>query len=104
MRRHVAVLAALFVVGATVATAASARDSFAVSIGVPGFGVGYSTRGYGYAYAAPPVAYPPPVAYSPPVAYAAPYPYYGPAPVVVYAGPYGRYYHPYWRARYWHRR
>lgn len=97
MRRHVAVLAALFFVGATVATAASARDSFAVSIGVPGFGVGYSTGGYGYAYAAPPVVY------SPPVAYAAPYPYYGPAVSVVYGRPYVRYYHPYWRGRYWRR-
>ncbi len=94
MKHRIALLAALFVVGVAAAGAASAHDSFAISIGAPGFGVGYSTRGYGFAYAAPPVVYSPPAVY-------APYPYY--APAVVYGGPYVSYYHPYWRHRYWHR-
>lgn len=97
MKRHLAMLAAVFVVGATAATVASARDSFAVSIGIPGFGFGYSAPGYGYGYVAPPVVAAPPVAY-----YGAPY--YYPGPVVAYRGPYVRYYGgPYWRARYWRR-
>jgi hypothetical protein len=93
MKRHLAMLAAVLVVGATVATTAVARDSFAISIGAPGFGVGYANGGYGYAYVAPPVVASPPAAY-----YGAPYPYAYPR--VVY-GP--RYYGPYWRYRYWHR-
>jgi hypothetical protein len=88
MKRHLALLAAVFVVGIAAATTAAARDSFAVSIGVPGFGVGYAAPGYGYAYAAPPPA---------PAYYGAPYPYYYPGPVV-----YG-YYGPDWHHRYWHR-
>jgi len=93
----IAAAAALAIGSATVATTASARDNFAVSIGVPGFGVGYSNYGpYGrsYVYAAPPVVYAPPVAY-----YGAPYysGYYGPR--VVYARPYV-YHRPYWRAHY----
>ena len=93
----IAVAAALGLAGATVATTASARDQFSVSIGAPGFGIGYSNYGhYGrsYVYAAPPVVYAPPVAY-----YGAPYysGYYGPR--VVYARPYV-YHRPYWRGHY----
>jgi hypothetical protein len=95
----IAAAAALAIGSATVATTAAARDNFAVSIGVPGFAVGYSNYGhYGrsYVYAAPPVVYAPPVAY-----YGAPVVYppvvYGPR--VVYARPYV-YHRPYWRAHY----
>jgi hypothetical protein len=96
MKRRIAMLAAVFVVGVGAATAASARDSFAISIGAPGFGIGYSSRGYGFAYAAPPVVYSPPAVY-------APYPYSYYAPAAVYGGPYVSYYRPYARYRYWHR-
>ena len=100
MKHRIATIAAaaLLLGGATVASTASARDNFSVSIGVPGFAVAYGNRGY----------YAPPVVYAPPVAYA---PYYYDAPVlygapVVY-GPrfvYGRpYYRPYYHARYWYR-
>jgi hypothetical protein len=92
MKRHLAMLAAVLVVGVTAATAAAARDSFAVSIGAPGFGVGYASGGYGYAVVAPPVAVAPSAVY-----YGAPYPYVYPAR---FYGPYSR---PYWRYRYWHR-
>jgi hypothetical protein len=93
MTRRIAtfVTAALLLFGgATLATTASARDSFAVSIGVPGVAFGYSNYGYGYGYAAP---------YS----YYAPAPaYYGP-PVVAYYQPYGYYHHyrPYGYYRHW---
>jgi len=98
MKHRIATIAAaaLLLGGATVASTASARDNFSVSIGVPGFAVGYGNPGY----------YAPPVVYAPPVAYA---PYYG-APVV-YGAPavygtrfvYGRpYYRPY-HAHYWYR-
>jgi len=103
MKHRIATIAAaglLLAGGATIASTASARDSWNVSIGVPGFAVGYGNRGY----------YAPPVVYAPPVAYA-PYSYYYDAPVV-YGGPvvygprvvYGHpYYRPYYHARYWHR-
>ena len=109
MKHRIATIAAaglLLVGGATIASTASARDSFSVSIGVPGFAVAYGNRGYygGYygGYYAPPA-----VAYAPPVAYAPYYDVYG-APVVygprvVYSRPYYRpYYRPY-RAHYWYR-
>jgi len=109
MKHRIATIAAaglLLAGGATVASTASARDSFSVSIGVPGFAVAYGNRGYygGYygGYYAPPA-----VAYAPPVAYAPYYDVYG-APVVygprvVYSRPYYRpYYRPY-RAQYWYR-
>jgi len=108
MKHRIATIAAaglLLAGGATIASTASARDSFSVSIGVPGFAVGYGNRGYygGYGgyYAAPPVAYVPPVAYAPyyydaPVAYGAPVVY---GPRFVYGRPY---YRPY-RAHYWYR-
>ena len=98
MKRRIATIAAAaaLVVGATVATTASARDSFAISIGVPGFAVGYGTP----RYYAPPIAYAPPVAYyDAPVVYPAPVVY---GPRYVYARPYV-YYRPYWRGHYWHR-
>ncbi|TMG86661.1 MAG: hypothetical protein E6H74_02730 [Betaproteobacteria bacterium] len=46
MKRRIAMIAAAAVLlagGATVATTASARDSFSISIGAPGFAVGYAT-------------------------------------------------------------
>jgi hypothetical protein len=98
MTRRIATLAAATVLlfgGATLATTASARDSFAVSIGVPGVAFGYSNYGYGYGYVAPP-------AYSS-YSYYAPAPaYYGP-PVVAYYQPYGYYHHyrPYGYYRHW---
>src|SRR5471030_1643139 len=98
----IAVAGLILAGGATLATTASARDAFNVSIGLPGFAVGYGNRGY---YAPAPVVYAPPVAY-------APSPYYYDAPLVYAAPPvvygssfvYGRpYYRPYYHARYWHR-
>ncbi len=99
MKRHLAKLAAVLVVGVAASGTAAAHDAFAVSIGVPGFGVGYSSPGVGYAYAAPAVVAAPPAAYYPtPYAYS----YYYPARPVVY-GPYVGYYGRYGRYRYWHR-
>ena len=95
MKRHRALLAALFVVGATAATAAAAHNSFAVSIGAPGFAVGYASGGFGFAVAAPPVLAAPPAVYSGPA-----YPYVVPAPVI-YGPRFAGYYGPYWRHRYW---
>jgi len=104
MKHRIATITAaalLFAGGATVASTASARDAFSVSIGLPGFAVGYGSRGY----------YAPPVGYAPPFAYAPVPAYYG-APVVYAAAPivygpriaYGRpYYRPFYHARYWHR-
>ncbi len=94
MKRRIATIAATaaLVIGATVATTASARDSFSIAIGVPGFAVGYATP----RYYAPPVVYAPPVTYyDAPVVYAAPV-YYGPR--YVYARPYVyyRHHHHYW--------
>ena len=96
----IATTAALAIAGTTLASTASARDQFSVSIGAPGFAVGYSNYGhYGrsYVYAAPPVVYAPPVAYYGDPYYAG-YPIvYGPR--VVYGRPYV-YHRPYWRAHY----
>ena len=125
MKYRIATIAAaglLLAGGATLATTASARDSFSVSIGLPGFAVGYANRGYyapapayyapAPAYYAPPVAYAPePYYYSAPAAVYAPEPYYYGAPVAyaapAYYGPrivYGRpHYRPYYHARYWNR-
>ena len=109
MKHRIATIAAaglLLAGGATIASTASARDSFSVSIGVPGFGVAYGNRGYYGGYYGGYYA-PPPVAYAPPAAYAPYYDVYG-APVVygprvVYSRPYYRpYYRPY-RAHYWYR-
>ena len=82
MTRRIAALAAaavLAVGGATLATSASARDSWSVSIGAPGVAFGYSTYGYSpYYYAPAPYYYGPPVVYRP---YYRPYyyqSYYGP--------------------------
>ncbi len=94
MTRRIAALAAAAVVaigGATIATSASARDSFSVSIGAPGVAFGYSN--YGYA-PAPYYSY----YYAP-----APYPYYG--PTVVYQPHYRpyryHYYGPHAYYRHW---
>lgn len=99
MKHRIATIAAaavLAVAGTTLASTASAHGGVAVSIGVPGFAVGYSNYGGAFAYAAPPVVYAPPVAY-----YGAPVVYppvvYGPR--VVVARPYV-YHRPYWRAHY----
>jgi hypothetical protein len=88
----IAAAAALALGGTTLASTASARDTFSISIGAPGFAVGYSNyaRPYGYVYAAPPVVYAPPVAY-----YGAPVVY---GPRIVYARPFVR--RPYWHAHY----
>ena len=80
MTRRIAALAAAALVavgGATLATSASARDSWSVSIGAPGVAFGYSNYPYYAPYYAP-----------------APYYYYGP-PVV-----YRPYYRPYYYSHY----
>jgi hypothetical protein len=79
MKRHLAVLAAVLVLGVAAIGTASAHTGFAISIGIPVPGVAYA---------------PPPAYYGPTYAY----PYYYPAGPVVYGyyGPYGHY-------RYWHR-
>ena len=103
MKRIVTLLAAAGVVAGTTLFAPGAlANSFAVSIGAPGFAVGYSNHGgYVAAYAPPPVYYAPPAYY--------PYydPYYVAAPVyygapVVYGGVtyYGG--HRVWRHGYYH--
>jgi hypothetical protein len=99
MKHRIATITAaalLLAGGATVTSTASARDAFSVSIGLPGFAVGYANPGY---YAAP-VAYAPPISYSyygAPVYTAAPV-FYGPR--IVYGRPF---YRPYYHAHYWHR-
>ena len=99
MKRRIATLAAaaLLLGGITIASSASARDSFAVSIGGPGFALGYSNHGYGYAYVAPPVVYSPPVTYYGPAYYPVPV-FYGPR--VVYA-PAVRHYRPWYPRPYY---
>lgn len=96
MNRRIATLAAaaVFAAGVAIAPSASAGGNVAVSIGVPGFSVGYSNHGYGYIAAAPAPYYPAP--------------YYAPAPVVTYApyapvvyAPYAPYYRPYARGYYY---
>jgi len=96
MNRRIATLAAAaaLATGVVFAPTASAGSNVAVSIGAPGFAVGYSNHGYGY-FAATPVPY-----------YAAPY--YAPAPVVTYApyAPpvvYAPYYRPYAARPYYYR-
>jgi len=104
MKRIVTSLAAAGVVASAMLFAPGAlANSVAVSIGAPGFAVGYSNHGgYIAAYA------PPPVYYAPPAYYPYSDPYYAPAPVyygapVVYGGVtyYGGY-HPWHRGyRHW---
>jgi hypothetical protein len=99
-RRRIAAVAVAAIVGlggAALATSASARDSFSVSVGVPGVAVGYS-NGY-----VPPPYY---VAPAQAPAYVAPAPYYyGYGPTVVYTPvyqPYYRHYHaPHVYYRHW---
>jgi hypothetical protein len=97
--------AALFAAGAVMAPTAMANGSVAVSVGLPGLAIGYSSRGVGFVAAAPyaPTYYAPPVVsypapyYAPaPVYYAAPVPYL--APVFVGRPYYGGYYRPYYRS------
>jgi hypothetical protein len=95
MKRNLAVLAAVLFAAAAASGSVAARDAFAVSIGVPGVAVGYSTPGYGYGVAVPPVVTAPPAVY-----YGA-YPSYYPGPVVY--GRYWGYYGPHGRYHYWHR-
>jgi len=108
--------AAVLLGGATLASTASARDSFSISIGGPGYSVGYSNGGYapvyraGYypapVYAAP--AYAPPGVYSPAPAYSYDYGYSAPyyaapvvvSPRVVYRAPYVSYVGHYGRGHY----
>jgi hypothetical protein len=98
MKHRIATITAaalLLAGGATVASTASARDAFSVSIGLPGFAVGYGNPGY----YAPPVAYAPGAAYyGAPIVYAAAPIVYGPR--IAYGRPY---YRPFYHARYWHR-
>jgi hypothetical protein len=89
MTRRIAALAAAALVavgGATLATSASAHDSWSVSIGAPGVAFGYSTYGYAPYYYAPAPAY----YYGPPVVYR---PYYRPYYHRHYYGPYAYYRH-----------
>jgi hypothetical protein len=89
-RRIASLAAAALLVGASVAaTSASANGSVAVSIGLPGFAVGYSNRGY---VAAEPFAYPAPYYAAPPVVASSA------APVV-----YAPYYRPYYARPYYYR-
>jgi hypothetical protein len=99
MNRRIATLAAAaaLAAGVVLAPSASAGGNVAVSVGLPGFSVGYSNHGYGFIAAAPAPYYAAPY-------YAAPYyaaPYYAPAPVVTYAPyapvAYAPYYRPYAR-------
>jgi hypothetical protein len=98
MKHRIATITAaalLLAGGATVASTASARDAFSVSIGLPGFAVGYANPGY---YTPAPVVYAPPFAYYGAPVYAAAPVVYGPR--IVYGRPF---YGPYYHARYWHR-
>jgi hypothetical protein len=98
MKHRIATITAaalLLAGGATVASTASARDAFSVSIGLPGFAVGYANPGY---YAPAPVVYAPEVAYYGAPVYAAAPVVYGPR--IVYGHPF---YRPFYHARYWHR-
>ena len=101
MKRIVTLLAAAGVVaGATFFAPAALANSFAVSVGAPGFAVGFSNHGgYVAAYAPPPVYYAPP-AYYPPYTYYAPAPVYYGAPVV-YGGVTYYGHRPYYRHRHW---
>jgi len=86
MTRRIAALAAAALVavgGATFASSASARDSWSVSIGVPGVAYGYGYSPYYYA-PAPTYYYGPPVVYRP---------YYRPYYRHYYYGPYAYYRH-----------
>jgi hypothetical protein len=91
MRRYLTALAVVVALGGAIAfSSTAAANSFAVSIGGPGFAVGYSNHGgYVAAYAPPPVYYAPAPYYRPySPAY---YPSYG--PTVVYGGYYGPVHH-----------
>jgi hypothetical protein len=93
---HLSAVAAVAVLGSVVAFApAAAANSYAVSIGAPGFAVGFSNHGgYVSAYA------PPPVYYAPAPVYYEPYSY---GPTVVYGNyNYGPYYHPRYHRYYRH--
>ena len=102
MNRRISTLAAAVVLAGGIAatSTASANSNFAVSIGLPGVGVRYSSNGFGFVAAAPNVYAPyyvPPVAVlPPPVMYA---PWYRPVPARFYAP---RYYRPPVRAGYYH--
>jgi hypothetical protein len=97
MKRFVAAVAVIVALGGAAAYASSASANyFAVSIGGPGFAVGYSNHG-GYVAAFAPA----PVYYAPAPAYYRPYPYAYYASPVVYAGPV--YYRPWPRRNYYYR-
>ena len=101
MRRYLRSLAAAAVLAVAAGfTTGAWANSFAVSIGAPGFAVGYSNHGgYVAAYAPPPVYYGP--AYYGPAYVPAPPVYYRPPVVyggVVYYGGYRPYYRHY---RHW---
>jgi hypothetical protein len=93
MNRRISTLAAavLFAGGIAATSTASANSNFAVSIGLPGFGVGYASNGFGFVAAAPrayaPYYVPPVAVLPPPFAYA---PWYRPVPARLYAPYYYR--------------
>ena len=103
-RRMITLAAAALLVGGVAATStASANGNFAVSIGLPGFGVGYSSNSFGFVAAAPrplvaPFYAPPVVTYVPPVAvWSAPAPWYRPYAHAYYRAPVRvGYYHNHW--------
>ena len=91
MKRYLTGIAAAVATAGTLAFApnASAGNSFAVSIGAPGFAVGFSNQG-GYVAAYPAPA---PVYYAPAPVYYGPTYYYGPPVGVVAYGAYRPWYH-----------
>ena len=93
MKRYLTSLAVIAALAGTAVFASSAMaNSLAVSIGTPGFAVGYSNYGgYVSAYAPPPGYYAPTPYYAPT--------YYGPPVVYGYYG-YRPYYHHYYH-RHW---
>jgi len=96
MRRLLTSIAAVAVLAGAAAFAPSAlaRDSFAISIGAPGFAVGYANHGgYVGAYVPPPAYYaPPPVYYTPAPVYYGP-PVYG---AYYYGRPWRHHYYRHW--------
>ena len=91
MNRRIATLAAAatLAAGIAIAPSASAGGNVAVSVGLPGLSVGYSSNGYGFVAAAPAPYYPAPY-FAPPVVT------YAPVPVSAPFRPYA--YRPWYRA------
>ena len=86
--------AGMLVAGLAIAPAASARDSWSVSIGAPGVAISAGSPGYWGSYYRPYPYYRPywrSAYYAPPPVYYAPRVVYAPRPYVAYRyyGPYG---------------